>query len=459
MARARAPALIVLTAVLLRLVLGPGAVGYDASWALEWGREALAGTVPSFDTAGAPTPHPLSNAVAVVLAPLGARAGTALMGASWLSLAAIAYFAFVLGRRLYSPWVGALFGLILVTRVPLVRETQQAMVDVPFLALVMAALAAEAARPREGLRVPVLLGVAGLLRPEAWLLGAAWLAWAAPVTTRARLARAAAVIFAAPLLWALQDVLVTGDPLHSLRGTRELASELGRPTEVGTALRAAPTYLRLALGDVVFWLGLAGAVAALVLMRRRSVLPAAVMALGLAGFLVLGVAGLPLLGRYLLLPAMMLALFAALAALGWTASRERWWIAGGAAAVVALLAAAPGQVRALEQLRDATTPRVEAHRDLRRLADHPAVRSAAERCGPLFVPDVRLRPLLAAWLERAPSTLPPGGEGRKGSFVVFADVAVEQGFAAGAPAGTPAQLPQGARAIARNRSWLFGTRC
>ena len=33
---------------------------------------------------------------------------------------------------------------------------------------------------------------------------------------------------AAPLLWALTDLIVTGDPLHSLHATSELADDLGR---------------------------------------------------------------------------------------------------------------------------------------------------------------------------------------------------------------------------------------
>ena len=65
--RARGPALIVAGAVALRLAYGPGHVGYDAAWALEWGRETLGGALPAFRSVGAPTPHPLANAVSLLL--------------------------------------------------------------------------------------------------------------------------------------------------------------------------------------------------------------------------------------------------------------------------------------------------------------------------------------------------------------------------------------------------------
>ena len=101
-----------------------------------------------------------------MLSPIGASARRDRdVALSWLSLAALALVRVPARRRLFSRWVGAAFAAILVTRGLLVRETQQAIVDVPFLALVLAALVEEARRPREGLRVPLLLCLAGLLRP------------------------------------------------------------------------------------------------------------------------------------------------------------------------------------------------------------------------------------------------------------------------------------------------------
>ncbi|MEO8690697.1 MAG: hypothetical protein ABI611_21075 [Solirubrobacteraceae bacterium] len=249
--QARTPALIALLAVGLRLVYGPGHLGYDAVWALEWGREAVGGALPGFQSPGAPTPHPLANAVSLLLAPFGGGAMAVVMALSWLSFSALGVLAFLLGRRLYSVWVGAAFAAVVLTRHLLVRETDQAVVDIPFLALVVAALLAEVGRPRERTLVPVLLCAAGLLRPEGWLLGIAWLAYAGRGRPRAQVLRWAALVAAAPLLWALCDLVVTGDPLYSLHGTQDLAEQLERPRAVGTAFSAVPSYLRDALGDPI----------------------------------------------------------------------------------------------------------------------------------------------------------------------------------------------------------------
>ena len=70
------------------------------------------------------------------------------------------------------------------------------------------------------------------------------------------------------------------------------------------------------------------------------------------GFLALGLADLPLLIRYLLVPAVMLCLFCGLLAFGWTAlprSDPAWraWVAGGVVCLVVTAAFVPRQARAL----------------------------------------------------------------------------------------------------------------
>jgi len=300
--------------VLARVLYGRGTVGYDAAWALLWGEQLAGGRVPDLDANGAPTPHPLSIAVYALTSLVG---GAGLVVAvSWLAFGALGVVAFALGTAVYSRWVGALFAALLLTRPLLVLEAGQAIIDVPFLALVLAAMTAEARRPRTGWAVPVLLGLAGLLRPEAWPLAIAWALWAGLVR-RDRFALAAAAL-AAPLVWMALDLVATGDPLHSLHGTRALAEQLGRPRELDTAFRSTPSYLRYTLTAPVLWLGLAGCAASIAWLYARTLLPLAVAGLGLLAFLALGVSGLPLLGRYLLLPAALLALWCAVAALGFT---------------------------------------------------------------------------------------------------------------------------------------------
>ncbi|MGZ8633737.1 MAG: hypothetical protein ACXWZZ_07760 [Solirubrobacteraceae bacterium] len=464
--QARTPALIALLAVALRLVYGPGHVGYDAVWALEWGREAAGGALPGFEAAGAPTPHPLANAVSLVLAPLGGAATGAVMALSWLSFSALGVLAFLLGRRLYSVWVGAAFALVVLTRSLLVSETHQAVVDIPFLALVVGALLVEVGRPRERTLVPVLLCVAGLLRPEGWLLGLAWLAYAARGRPRAQVLRWAALVAAAPVLWALGDLVVTGDPLYSLHGTQDLAEQLGRPREVGTAFSALPSYLRDALGDPILWLGLGGAVAGLLGLYERTLLPAALATAGLLGFLALGPADLPLLIRYLLVPAVMLCLFCGLLAFGWTVVPRgdrawRAWVAAGLVCLVAVAAYAPRQVRALRNAREQAVATASIQDDLRRIADTPAFRSAAARCPTLSVPDDRPRALLVFWLARSPQSITVARTPAHGLVLAYATSEQAQRYALTPllpPAGSAAR-PAGGRRVARNASWLVVGDC
>src|SRR5436305_2089134 len=133
-------------------------------------------------------------------------------------------------------------------------------------------------------RVPfVLLAVAGLLRPEAWLFSGALLVWR-------RDWRLLPLAVAAPVLWLLGDLVATGDPLHSLTGTRENVATLGRKT----GLANVPLYLPRRVGEVLREPVLAGAVVggvlSLWLLRRRALLPAAAGVLAVLAFVVLAAA-------------------------------------------------------------------------------------------------------------------------------------------------------------------------
>src|ERR1700742_1709792 len=220
-------AILVLTATALALY-GRGAPGYDGSYAVLWGAQAASGDLPDYIAPFAPTPHPLANLVAMPLSLLGGAGLGAYVLIVVLSFAALTWFAYLLGARLFSPAVGALFALIVFTRPTLVNEALQGLVDIPFLTLVLAAGAVEAGERRRPCLVLVLLGAAGLLRPEAWPLAALYVLW---TWRRDAGERALKVVLAAapPVIWALSDLIITGDPLYSLHGTRELAAALERP--------------------------------------------------------------------------------------------------------------------------------------------------------------------------------------------------------------------------------------
>jgi hypothetical protein len=422
----------VAVAVVARLEHGPGALGYDALWGLRWGDEILHGHAPTFVADTAPTPHPLVNLISAILMLLGTGAATTvLLAASWLSLGGLAVALGRLGAVVFNRPAGVLAAAAIVTRELVVVETGQALVDLPFLALAIFALDREVRRPREGWTVPVLLVLAGLLRPEGWALELAYLAYRPDL-------RVAAVLAVAPVLWAGMDLWATGDLLHSLHGTRDLGVALDRPRSTGTALTTAPAQLRDLVQQPLLWVGLAGALAGLLGRERDSLLPGAVIVLGLAGYVVLGVAGLPLLGRYLLLPAAMLLLFAGLAVFGWRDGHTTAWRVLGAGAAIAIVAGIPADARKLSDVRSFDRRRHAIQEDLR------AAARATERyrCRTAVAPDHRSLAVVVA--ERLHSD-------RRAGTVSFAAHLPVGDFAIGSEG--PQQLPAGARRVYRGHYW------
>ena len=69
------------------------------------------------------------------------------------------------------------------------------------------------------------------MRPEAWVLGGLYVLWLWPALDNRRRLALAALAALAPLLWAALDWYVTGDPLHSLHGTADLAEAVDRRRE------------------------------------------------------------------------------------------------------------------------------------------------------------------------------------------------------------------------------------
>jgi hypothetical protein len=454
--------------VFLLVIYGPGPIGYDAAYALVWGNDIVNGRLPEFETATAPTPHPLANVSGAVLSLLGESALDAFVIVHFVALAALGYAGFLLGRRLFSVPVGLLFALILLTRATLVHEAAIALVDVPFLALVVAAAALEVGpRERPGL-VMALLALSGLLRPEGWLVATVYALYRWPRhDLRGRLGLVAGVV-AAPLLWAGFDLVVAGDPLHSLNSTRELADRLDRPRGVDTALASAARYLQFVLGGHIVWLGLAGSVLALVLLYEHALLPSALAGLGLMTFLVLGAAGLPVLTRYLLIPALVFALFAAVAVLGWISLREgrlaqRVWTALGVLLAVVLGAGAPEDVRAIQGRLGFLDRRAAGQDRLRDLVAIPAAKAAVVRCGRAYVPNSRPVPLIT-YVMGLPSTAVVVGRPSAGESATLVKASTPELAASFSLDDREAQNaaqppPPGFRRVVRNEAWTLYASC
>jgi len=406
-----------LLAVALRILVGPGLVNYDTLYTLVWGRDLAHGHVPDVELALAPTPHPLATLVAALLSPLSSLRGFVIRGEAgasaavaivFLSLATLGFVVFRLGAAWFNPAAGLLAAVIVLTRQPVLDFGARAYVDIPYLALVLGAVLAETRRRHAGARVLVLLGLAGLLRPEAWLFAAAYWVylWRGGQRPRADLVKLAALAAAAPLLWALSDLLITGNPLHSLTGTRATADTLRRVT----GLSAVPTTVPRRLGEILrepVLLGAAGGgVMSLLWLRERRLvrLGAAVGIASLIAFCVLAAAGLPILGRYL--PATVLALFCGAGAFGWMevpredVRRRRVWAAFAVVTALALLAFTPQQVGRIRDLRSALAIQSDIQGSLARVIEY-----SHAGCRPISVPNFRPVPLLALWLDSPPASI------------------------------------------------------
>jgi hypothetical protein len=490
-------------AVLLWAIAGVGFVNYDTLYALVWGQQLARGETPEYGLPIAPTPHPLAEALGVVLAPLGASASTAIAVAlAFVVLSACGWVVYRLGSAWFGRAAGGVAAVVLLTRVPVLSYGVRAYVDLPYLLLVLWALLVETRRPRAGAPVLVLLGLAGLLRPEAWAFSALyWLYLAitsrrhpsrrgtpervpAPALARARgrvwegsrharggdpyttgqLARLALLAAAAPALWVLSDLLITGDALWSLTNTKHTAATLGRPTGIGEV----PQYIPRRIGEVLRPAVLAGAalggVLTLAWLRPRAALGAVAGVSAVAVFAAMAAFGLPIDTRYAFLSGALLCVFCGAGVFGWSAlpigdRRRGVWMAAGGAILIALLATLPGQVKGAhgELAKLARQQRVED--DLLALVHN---RSIALACGPVGVPNHAPIPLLALYLKARPD-LVKGAEAspiEEGTYVDPASVEVESDYVLDPrDPHPPVSIPPGFMEAHANRSWLIFTRC
>jgi hypothetical protein len=388
-------ALVALSLVtLLGFVVYPTLPNYDSYYSLLWGRELLHGHKPSFDTYRSPTEHPLAVVFGAAIGLIGDNADRVLVGATLASFVGLAAGLYRLGRLAFTPIVGLVAGALVCTRFDFPFLAARGYIDIPYLAFVIWAAALEAERPRRGVPVLVLLMLAALMRPEAWLLSGLyflWIAWKAPWRRRALFAVLTAV---GPVVWAALDYWATGDPLFSLHHTSGVAEELGRTRSVSEVPGATVGFLKNLDKAPVFYGGVVGAGVAAYLAPRRLGMPLALLAIGLGTFGLVGLAGLSVIDRYLLVPSLMVMLFAAVALTGWTMlepgrARTAWMVGAGLlVAYGVIFTATRVNLRSFDQnLRY----RVEAHASLEQVLRAPAVRRGLA-CGPVSVPNHKLVP-------------------------------------------------------------------
>jgi hypothetical protein len=316
-------------------------------------------------------------------------------------------------------------------------------------------MALEARTPRRGTPVLVLLAVAGLLRPEAWILAGLYWLWLLPALDRGRALRAAALVAAAPLLWAASDLAAFGDPLfgfsHTTNGTA------GRPHGVHDLFTQAPRTLGQQARPALVVVAALGYV--LILRtggsQRRLV---AWTAAALVAFAVPVAGGTVVNPRYLLPTLVLMSVAAAAALTGWIgrAGRERRVRAAVAVAgALVLLATLPGHI--------------ERERAVR--ADTAAFRAARERfhgvvteripCLPLTLPNDRPLSMVVFWTGVDPRRLRDGEAGapRVGSYL-WGTLRAMTGVAyLPTDVRRPPPPPAGARVVRHRDGWTLSQRC
>lgn len=489
------------SAVLL-LIFPVGFPNYDTIYALLWGREMAHGLSPDVGSALPPTPHPLTELFGLVTTPLGDGAITVTMAIAYAVLGLIGFFVYRLGAIWFDRWIGAVAAAIVLTRAPFLSNGLRAYIDLPYIALCLGALLWEAKRPRAGWPVLLLLALAGLLRPEAWLFSVAYLLYLAfdpeklagrdEGTGRASLERAdtqraglirpalvrardaltvppAALIvlaFSGPVLWALFDAITAGDPLYSWTGTKETVETLERRTGPVDLVLYGPR----ALGEVLQWPGMVGAAGGIVFglafLRRRSALGVAAAALALLAFAILACGGLAILPRYTMLAAAILAIFAALGLLGWRLLPKqhpwrRWWMAFAGVVALMFVLWAPNQWDLDSRVDTDLTNQAAIEEDLNDLVDEGAFDPL---CGEIAVPNHRAVPRLAFGLDIRPSEIVSYSEEPipdSGYFVAPASNFVIENFILdpGDPTRIDMDPPAGFELVAENESWLVYRRC
>ena len=471
-------------AALLLLFFPLGFPNYDTIYSLLWGRELAEGVSPDRGAALPPTPHPLYELLGAAASPLGDGAVDLSIVLAYVSLGLVGYLVYRLGSLWFDRPIGAAAALIVLTRAPFLSNGLRAYIDLPYIALCLAALVLETRRPRCGWPVLVLLALAGLLRPEAWLFSLAYLAYLlftpkrvdGPISLdiggisahrRRWLVGMGALALSGPIVWAIFDWITAGSPTYSFTGTRETVETLERQTGPVDLVLYGPRRL----GEVLQWPGMVGAAGGVALglafLRRRSSIGVAAAALALGAFAVLACAGLAIIPRYTMLAAAVLAVFAALGLLGWRLleARHPWrrpWQAFAALVAMMFVVWAPNQYDLLHRVDVDLTNQAEIEQDLDDLAGSGAF--AEPICGPISVPNHRAVPRLAFDLDLKPSRVVSFSEQRQPRTGYFLDPSgpfVVHNFVLDPndPARLQTPVPHGFREVARNESWVLYRRC
>jgi hypothetical protein len=397
---------IVGVAVLLHVAYDPWYLNSDARYHLDWARDVWHGLTPDFESHFAPTPHPLSILISSLALAFGHGGDAVIVWSVLLGFGAVVWLTYRLGETLFGRAAGAIAAVVVLTRPALGRDVLLGYQDILFMALIVGATLLEATRPKRGLPTLALLGLAGLLRPEAWVLSGLYVLYLWRGATPKHRAQLVAAALAAPLLWAGMDLAVTGDPLHSLHGTADLAEEVDRRRSIGDVPYWGLRFFAFTLREPITVGVVIGIAFAIRHARQKAKLPLAVVGAMVAVFAIGPIFGLPLIARYIRTPSVLLALFFGLALVGWVKlpkNRERtaWLVAaiGTTALVIAFL---PSNVSQLHDLHTRSAREGGFWRGIEDVGGAKRVRAAFRKCAPITSVDNRPIPYLRYWLDAKP---------------------------------------------------------
>lgn len=379
-----------------------------------WGRQLTDLRLPDYDVFRSPTPHPLFNVYTAFVSLFGGAAVTVLTLLSLTTFVAMLAGAYEMVRLKIGRVTAVAAVVVLLTRTDLLAYALRSMVDIPFLGLLMWAAVVELRQPRRGALVLVLLGLAGLLRPEAWLLSGVYFVWLGLGVIRpalrlpgdrptSRLLMWSAVLAAAPpLLWLGLDWLVTGDPLYSFVSTRGTAGDLLRQRPLPNAIALIPRYVGASEPFVNGVGGVIGLALGAYVLRGRMVMLAALGATGIVTYVMIAIGGLSVIPRYLLLSSIVACIGVAYALTAWLDLRGRARnLAIGAAVVTAVVVAVrvPAYLHDFDELSTESRQVRSRIGGVTAIARSSRVEAATATCPPLIAPTHEVVPVLRFGLD------------------------------------------------------------
>lgn len=443
-------------------IYGLGAVGISGQYELLWGTQLIAGERVELDAPFAPTPHPLTIAIAGLVAQLGGADVAALSIVQLIALAGTLVALWLFAAELFDRRVATLsIGLLTLCPQILLWSFDGPKSSLWIIGLVLAGRA-ELRTRRAGAGVLWPLALLGLVRPEAWALAALYCGWLWCDRDRRGALHALAVV-GPPLVWMGFEWVMTGDPLASMHRTHALRAALERETGAGAALTGLPGLLNEPLGSTLALIGLLGIVLAVWGGHPRARGTLAVMVVLALSFVAQSAAGFSVIANYLVPLHLLLLVFAAATLLA------RWSLRPSHQPKLALVAmsltAAAILVQAPERLERHNSTRADVRALARAWTQLEAVVSRADArtsCGAVdlsgpYAP----RALLALHLGTRASRLRDGTmqPSRPGLHIVPTHRATGRALASFAFVRREPRAPAGARLVRGNEIWSLWELC